>query len=182
MRGIKHFHHCPKCGQALGKHSHPNFIECPACQFVYYFNPTVSAAGIAMDEQDRVLFIRRAKDPAKGKLAIPGGFIDMGETAEAGLRREFREEVKVELLHLEYFFSTHNEYLYKGVTYPVLDLYFTARAQDPKTATALDDVESLCWLKPEEIPLAEIAFPSMREALEQWMAELAERKLCQAGK
>ncbi len=177
MRGIKHFHHCPKCGQALSGQPHPNFIQCEACHFVYYFNPTVSAAGIVSDEQGRVLFIRRAKEPAKGKLAIPGGFIDMGETAETGLRREFREEVNLDLMNLEYFCSFTNEYLYQGVTYPVLDLYFTARAEQPQQAAALDDVESVCWLKPAEIPLDEIAFPSMREALEQWVASRAEKSV-----
>ncbi len=84
-----------------------------------------------------MLLIRRAKEPAKGKLAPPGGFIDVGETAEQGVRREVREEVGIELDHIHFLCSQPNQYFYKEVTYPVLDFFFTARALNADGAAAL---------------------------------------------
>ena len=111
------------------------------------------------------MFIRRAKEPAQGKLAVPGGFVDIGETAEDALRREIKEEVNLEVESLEFLCSAPNEYHYEGVTYPVLDLVFVTRATSTDKTAALDGVESFCWLKPSEVDLNEIAFPSIRAAL-----------------
>ena len=76
-----------------------------------------------------------------------------------------REEVGLELRELRYVGSHANLYVYGGVTYTTLDLFFSASAADPDQARALDAVESLVWGDPLTIDLDEIAFESMREAL-----------------
>lgn len=59
---------------------------------------TVDLAVFAMrGETLSVLLIRRKKDPFAGRWALPGGFLDMDETAEAGARRELREETGLDL-------------------------------------------------------------------------------------
>ena len=117
----------------------------------------------------RALFIRR-EGPGERKLALPGGFVDIGERAEA-LRREIREEVNLEVASVEFLCSQPNEYHYKGVTYPVLDLFFVTRASGNQPAVALDGVESVCWWKIREVNFDEIAFPSVRQALEFHLAQ-----------
>lgn len=157
------FHHCPRCGAAGHAGAVP--FRCAACGLVLYFNPAVAAAAWVYDAAGHVLMIRRARDPARGKLAIPGGFIDPGETADAALRREIREEVGLEVEGVAYLTSFPNRYHYKDVTYPVLDLVFTARAVAPESARPLDGVSGIEWRRPADVAPDEVAFPSIVESL-----------------
>ena len=175
MKPSEHFHHCPRCGLAQSPPA-GNVFTCAGCGFTLHFSAANAAAVFVERDDRRVLLVRRAKDPARGKLAPPGGFVDIGETAEDAARREIREEVGLELRHLRVLCSQPNSYFYKDVTYPVLDLFFTAQAVDADRARALDDVESLCWIEPERIDPGEIAFASMRTALAVWLGERASRR------
>ncbi len=164
------FDFCPRCGKPLPGGKRTNFIECGACGLLFFLNAPVAAGVIIVDDENRVLFLRRAKDPGKGKLGLPGGFANIGETAEENVRREAREEINIELTSLTYLCSSPNPYEYRGVTYPVLDLFFTARPLSLDTLAALEDVESFCWLAPDEIRLDDIAFPSVKFAVNFWLA------------
>lgn len=163
MLPIDQFRHCPSCGGAASPGTNP--FRCPACAFTYYFNPTVSAGAFLTDDAGRWLLLRRAKDPAQGLLGIPGGFIDIGETAENALRREVREEVGLEIADVRFLGSFPNLYPYKGVTYPVCDLLFTGRALNPESAQELDGVAGIEWRTPASLRGDEFAFESMKAAL-----------------
>ena len=163
MRPPDLFHFCPRCAAPATPGANP--FVCGGCSLRYFFNPTVAAAGYLSDPAGRVLLIRRAKDPAAGKLAVPGGFIDIGETAEAALRRETREEVGLEVAGVRYLTSTVNRYLYAGVEYPVCDLVFAATAVEPERAQPLDAVAGIVWRLPQDIDPAELAFDSLRAGL-----------------
>ena len=163
------FQFCPRCGQRRKDGAPLQPFHCEACGFHYYFNPCLAVAAILLGPDDRALFIRRAHEPAKGKLAIPGGFVDIGETAETAMRREIKEEVNLEVGPLEFLCSATNEYDFRGVVYPVLDLAFVCRALSLAPIAALDGVESFCWLKPADVDSSEIAFPSIRAALHTYL-------------
>jgi len=159
------FHHCPSCGARL-KQTIGNPLVCPACGFTYYFNPALAVAGILLDPANRVLLTRRAHEPAQGKLALPGGFVESGEAAEVALSREIQEEVGLKVTGFDYLCSRPNEYPYRGVTYPVLDLFFTARVPTSGEAVARDEIAGIEWVSLEVIDLEQIAFRSIREALQ----------------
>jgi 8-oxo-dGTP diphosphatase len=57
---------------------------------------------VIRDDERRVVLIRRANAQFKGAFALPGGFVDIGETVEAACRREALEEtgLMVGALHL----------------------------------------------------------------------------------
>jgi len=169
MRPSLHFKFCPRCGKPAPARGADSPLVCEACHFTFFFNPCVAAAGLALRADRKALFIKRAKDPAKGKLAIPGGFIDIGETAEEALRREFKEEVNVELTDVRYLSAHPNDYHFRDVTYPVLDFFYTARIKDAENAEALDDVDEFLWRDPGDVDPAEIAFPSVRNALKTFL-------------
>jgi NAD+ diphosphatase len=176
MSPAQQFQFCPKCGAPRSDQAGAGPFHCARCGFHYYFNPAIAVGGIVLAPDGRILFIRRAKDPAQGQLAVPGGFVDIGETAEQALRREVREEVNLGLSSLEYICSHPNSYHYREITYPVLDLFFVAPA-DGSAASAQDGVESLCWLEPAQVDPAALAFPSMREALRVYLARPSNRTM-----
>jgi len=165
------FHYCPRCGAKQTTLTNGAVFHCAACDYTLHLS-AASATGVFIQRDDgRVLFIVRAKEPAKGKLAPPGGFIDVGETAEDGVRREAREEVGVELTDVAFLCSAPNSYLYREVTYPVLDFYFVARAMDWQAARTSDEVTEIRWLKPEEVETEGLAFSSMQDAWRHWLAQ-----------
>ena len=166
MTPAQKFRYCPSCGVPFPEGHATAPLRCGSCGFNYYFNTTCATAALLVRPDGMALFIRREKEPAKGKLAMPGGFIDEGETAEAGVRREFTEEVGFAPEGIGFLCSRPNTYPYKGVSYPVLDFFFVARATGEEVPQALDAVASVHWMDPLAIDPEEIAFPSMYHALE----------------
>ena len=154
------FRYCPRCGGSLFDVGRMP-LHCDACGLTYFFNPTVAAAVFVRGPDHRYLFIRRANEPAKGKLAVPGGFIDYGETAEEGGRRETFEEVGLQVGELKYVGSCLNDYFYKEVTYPVVDLVFVTTIPDPTLAKPLDAVAAIEWRPLDTVSAEELAFPSI---------------------
>lgn len=166
---IRIYRFCPRCGAEAMSVPGPQLVVCASCGLHLYYNPCAATAAILLDAQDRVLLIRRAKEPAKGKLAFPGGFIDNEESAEDGLRRELREEIGLEVGPLEFLLSHPNRYPFGGVVYPTLDFFFVARVPDFGRAEALDGVDGLVMARREEVRSEDLAFASMRAA---WAAFL----------
>ena len=160
-----HFHFCPRCGAANLAQKLPRYFACAACDFGFYLNITTAAGGIITDESGRVLLIRRANEPGKGKFAIPGGFVDAGESAEEAVRREVREEVGLEITALRFLCSFPNQYQFRDSVYAVLDFFFVCEVASLQTQGDDAEVSEIVWLAPSEIDLDQIAFPSVRRAL-----------------
>lgn len=173
MRPSQHFLHCPKCGRPQAGDPPERVLNCASCGFRFFFTASNAVAGFVTRDDGRALFIRRAREPGKGRLAPPGGFVDIGESAELAARREIREEVGLELEELTFLCSHPNTYPYDGVTYPVLDFFFTARASNADSAQALDDVAGFAWLDPSAVAPEDLAFVSMQAALRLWQERLA---------
>lgn len=63
--------------------------------------PALASDCVVFDARGRVLLIRRGHPPFKGKYALPGGFVEVGETVEDACRRELMEETGVKAGRLE---------------------------------------------------------------------------------
>ena len=165
----KHFKHCPACGEALGDVTEKRMV-CAACGFKYFFNPTIGLAGFLENEKGEILLIERGKDPAKGKLAPPGGFADVKETAEEALSREVREETGLEVDGWRYLTSEVNLYTYGDITYPVLDFFFTARVESGRELDLCPtETSGAKWIHKDSIDPDALAFPSMQAAFREYL-------------
>lgn len=89
------FSHCHECGSSYGASSESFPKTCPSCSHIHYRNPIPVAVGLVPCE-DGLLGVVRGIEPQKGRLALPGGFVDM-ESLEQACSRELLEETGVEL-------------------------------------------------------------------------------------
>ena len=164
------FHFCTRCGAASVRVESQLCHRCAGCGFGHYLNPIAGVAALLTDAAGRLLLLRRAHEPGRGRLGLPGGFVDIGESAEQALRREIREEVGLEVPALSYFLSRPNEYPYQGLITPVLDLFYTGRLDSLAGARAVSEVQELVVVEPGKVDLAQMAFGSNAEAVRRLAA------------
>lgn len=105
----------------------------------------VSVAGAIFNERGEILLCDHVfrKGPPWG---MPGGFLDRGEDPAAGLRRELREELGLEIDHLE---VAHVR------TFPgtrQLEVIYRCTAAMAAPAISSTEVRRFGWFSPEELP------------------------------
>ncbi|MBQ0050949.1 MAG: NUDIX domain-containing protein [Treponema sp.] len=167
------FNQCPICGSKKIQNVNNRKWTCPDCDLELY-NNVASAVGLVIcDKEGKVLFERRAKEPRKGFLAFPGGFVDPDESAEEACFRECKEEIGVEPVKIKYIASFPNTYEFKGITYKTCDLFFEAvlpeNAELKAQETEVLGFEHRYVRTKEELEELPLAFESARKTLNLWM-------------
>jgi len=135
-------------------------LTCSDCGFVAYENPKV-VVGTVVAEDGRILLCRRAIEPRSGFWTIPAGYLEMGETAEEGAAREAWEEARARIA-LDGVLA-----VYSIARLGQVQVLFRGRLAEPGFAAGPESLEVglFGW---DEIPWGEIAFPTVRWALEAW--------------
>ena len=154
------FRFCPADGTRLGEPRPSGGVSCPLCGRSWYRN-SVPSVGAAIVESGRALVTVRAREPEKGKVDVPGGFLNVGEHPADGLKREIREElgVEAEILGDPVLLATHT-YGEGGVW--VLAIGFLVRLAEQDLRPA-DDVAETRWISAEEIDDMDFAWEHDRE-------------------
>jgi len=157
------FAFCPGCGQPGGAWRNGREYRCPACGFRFYQN-VAAACGVLLSHGGRYLFLERAKQPSRGLLGLPGGFVDPGEGVEQALAREVSEEIGGAVGPITFLASFPNRYPFAGVEYHTCDLYFRAELLGEPGGLRADpaEVAALRWLTDDQVRPDELAFPSLR--------------------
>jgi ADP-ribose pyrophosphatase YjhB (NUDIX family) len=168
---LQRFHFCPVCGSNRFTANSFKSKQCADCGFVYYGNPSASVAGLLQNAAGELLVCRRAHDPAKGTLDLPGGFVDPYETAEEALIREIREEVNLELTDIRYYRSIPNIYVYSGMPIHTLDTLFTATITDATGMRAEDDVSEAFFLPLNTISPNDFGLDSIKKGIIAFLNE-----------
>jgi NAD+ diphosphatase len=162
---MKIFSYCPRCKSSDIIFDGARKLSCKDCSFTYFHN-VAAAAGAILEYDGKIILIKRNNEPRKGKLDLPGGFVDPKETAEEGVRREIKEELGINVGTLKYVGSYPNVYEYKGVTYNTCDLFFCSKIDSLPTEIDQGEIAELVLIDPSKIPLGEIAFESTKTCLE----------------
>ncbi len=162
---LSQFAYCPKCGSGHFEVHNDKSKRCADCGFVYYFNSASATVALILNHRNELLVCRRAKDPAKGTLDLPGGFIDMHETGEEGVRREVKEETGMTVTDAKYLFSLPNVYVYSGFPVHTLDMFFICQVADAQHFKAMDDAEELFFLPLKEIRAEDFGLNSIRKGV-----------------
>ena len=166
------FKYCPVCGSAHFEVHNFKSKKCRDCGFTYYANPCSATAAFIVNDNDEMLVVRRAKEPAKGTLDLPGGFVDMGETVEEGMIREIKEETGLDITNIHYLFSSPNVYVYSGMGVHTLDMDYLARVPGDSIAVkAADDAAEALWIPIAQVNPAEFGLTSIRNAVIRFLKE-----------
>lgn len=160
---------CSHCGQPVtlvipeGDHL-PRFV-CTSCSFVHYQNPKI-VVGCVPEHDGRILICKRAIEPRYGFWTIPAGFMENEETLQQGAARESWEEAlaRVEIgspLAIVHVLHAHQ-----------VHVMFRARLAEPRFGAGPESLE-VALVEPARIPWGDLAFPSVRFALERYLEDRA---------
>jgi ADP-ribose pyrophosphatase YjhB (NUDIX family) len=161
---------CPACGKPVEprvlEQDHRPRLVCPDGH-VTWRNPRMVVGTLPVLD-GRVYLAKRAIEPRRGRWTYPGGFLELGEAAQEGARRETEEEtqLRVEVGRLIGAYSRP----WAGVVTLVYEADVVGG--EPLPADETDDVRGFT---PDEIPWDELAFSTTASALRDWVASLPGR-------
>jgi ADP-ribose pyrophosphatase YjhB (NUDIX family) len=156
------FAFCPRCAAPMRTEKvidKPRRV-CPSCRFVYYNDPKVGV-GVAVVVDGRILLIRRAINPGRGRWSLPAGFVDEGEDPRATAARETLEETGLVVIVGEVIDVFFNQPGRGGAS--IFILYRAERLGGELKAG--DDADEAGFFAPDQLP--ELAFASTQAAVER---------------
>lgn len=148
-------------------------LLCPDCGYVAYENPKVIVGSVAV-WRERILLCRRAIVPRAGFWTLPAGFLENHETTRAGAMREAWEEARariaIDALLAVFEIPRINQ----------VQMIYRAELLDPAVEAGVES-EAVGLFGWDEIPWDDLAFPTVRWALEAHRARRGERDFPAAG-
>ncbi len=131
---------------------------CPTCGYVHFTDPKVGV-GVLVVEEQKVLLVRRAVDPERGKWSIPAGYLDRGEDPKETAAREAKEETGLDVAVGGLVDVFYNPPQQGGASIFIL---YHAKLIGGE-AQAGDDADEVGFFGSDELP--ELAFTSTQAAI-----------------
>jgi ADP-ribose pyrophosphatase YjhB (NUDIX family) len=131
----------------------------------------ITAVGAVILDGDRVLLVQRGQEPLKGEWSLPGGAVEIGETLEAALAREVREETSLDVVvgpMVEVLDSIRRDAAGRAeYHYIIIDYACRVRSGTPTAATRGTDAADVRWVPVDELDryrLTDTALAVIRKA------------------
>lgn len=114
--------------------------------------PVLGVGAVVLDGQGRVLLVKRAHEPLKGEWSLPGGGVEVGETLEAAVAREIREETGL-AVHVGGILDVF-ERVERGpgglVEFHFVVIDYICYATDDRLSCG-SDADAACWADPDDL-------------------------------
>lgn len=169
---LSDFHFCPHCGSDAFRPTLPTGSRCDVCGFTFFPNAAAATAAIIITPDRRLLCVRRSKEPARGSLDLPGGFVDPGESLTEGLIREVKEEIDGEVCSYRFLFSVANTYPFSDHLVYTADSFFLCSLNDYNNLHAADDAAALLAVPLSEVNPEAFGLSSIREGVRTFLKML----------
>jgi ADP-ribose pyrophosphatase YjhB (NUDIX family) len=167
MFEARSIHYCKACGSPteyrIPADDNRERAVCTACGTVHYENP-VNVVGTLPVWEDRVLLCRRNIEPRYGLWTLPAGFMEMGESTEAGALRETDEEAGARI-ELEGLFTLLNV-----VRIGQVHFFYRARLLHTDFNPGPETIEARLF-REDEVPWEQLAFRTVRETLHRYFED-----------
>jgi ADP-ribose pyrophosphatase YjhB (NUDIX family) len=159
------YRYCHECGAVLSPHvvdgETRNHWYCASCAQPRYQHPMVVVTCFVANDKG-LLWVRRGLEPKRGLWAIPGGFLEAGETLAQGAARELHEEAGVLL-------PAQQLQLYMTGTITFINQVYVAFRATVDTAYCAAGAESLdcAFFTRKQCPWSEVAYPEVNDSIVQ---------------
>jgi len=141
-------------------------LTCPDCGFIAYENPKM-VAGSVVSVDGRIMLCRRAIEPRHGYWTLPAGFLELHETPEEGAKREAWEEARARIA-IDALLA-----VYSVPRISQVQLIYRATLAEPGFEAGPESLE-VALFDWADIPWGELAFPSVKWALDEYRARLGQ--------
>lgn len=141
---------------------------CIACGFIHFRDPKVAVA-VMIHDQGRVLLVKRAINPERGKWALPAGYVNATEDPRQAAIREAHEETGLQVVVVGLIDVLHNPPDPAGRSVGASIIIVYEGQTIGGTLCAGDDAEAVGWFAPDALP--PIAFESKWRAVQVWLAQ-----------
>jgi 8-oxo-dGTP diphosphatase len=154
------YQYCPRCGISVSHKELYGRVRavCPQCEWIHFIDPKVAAA-VLIEQDGRVLLVRRAGEPFRGFWTLPAGFINGGEDPAEAAVRECLEETGLNVRVTRLLDIISGKEHPRGADFIIV---YQAEVVDGELKPD-DDADAVEWFERENLP--QLAFRATQVVL-----------------
>ena len=159
------FNYCPRCGARVDHEERYGKVRpvCPQCGWIHFVDPKVAAA-VLIEQDGRVLLVRRSNEPFRGLWTLPAGFINGGEDPAEAAARECLEETGLLVRVMRVLDIISGREHPRGADFIII---YQASVIDGQLKPD-DDADAVEWFARDNLP--PLAFRATQKVLESFYA------------